>query len=1197
MANNTQRYLDLISQHLQDHHAALFVGAGFSRNAEKINQDTPNSPLWDDLATIFIKKLSPANETDPELKKADPLSLAEHVEIAYGRPELDCLLLNSIRDSEYQPSSVHRKLLQLPWSDIFTTNYDTLLERAANDLTEQRFSVISCKDDLIGSSGATRIIKLHGSFPSQRPFIITSEDYRTYPRKFAPFVNTVQQSLLENTLCMLGFSGDDPNFNNWIGWIRDNLGVENAPYMYLLLHSPLSDIRKEWLRRKKIIPVDLSEIFKEQSPSAIYEKALDYLLDKHRQCNDKRQNWMPMDLFSKHSSQSLSVNEALPILIKNHDTCPGGLALSESQRDYLRNAVLTPASQILSTHCNQENPDVSDEIKYLYHYDWLRTKAFLPLFSSDMKNYQQVLSRHTDNHTPHKLSIQLSVLRTLRECAAWDEWEKLHCELLEASSYLTQEQLHHLRWEECLYSLHQYQFCELKKQLDNWAVPSDMPIWALRKAGLWAEYGDCERAHIILQEAILDIRKRLSYQFKPDSSLLSLESAMMHLQGFVSQASKDSPTTTTDEDGDQKANMFIDEQHRALHAQRNVSWDERNDYFVSNLNATWVPFRSHQVKATFDFGQSSLSAHFQEDKDRILAFSFLRFREETGIPFRIRNVYSNKTAACGAAERLALYTPYWSILTLVRADEPKEVENIITRGVLSSWTQEEADLRCQFYLDALLRTESELAPEDWFYRNSFARLTADVLPVVLSVLCTKCSNSMLEQLLVLLEKLYASSQKLCYQQIKFLVKRLLAVYPVSAYQELLPRLARFPLGSQDQDHMSRYFPDPLGFVSISFDNRKKDAQDLIPEIQSLLSNPFDERNRRNILNRLLHCFYCGLLTAPQKIMLRDCIWRNDELQIPSDWTRTVCLDLPAPPNIDVQKYLCTHITENIVACSGDKGVHYPNNETLIFELANFATTDARTFSPEQISAILVSLLKKIDSLSGSLSKSDDFMGVKSRAVSQVYNIMRSLWILTAYKEDWRPTAQDRQTMTRIITICEQGNIFHHGLRSLWSNLLGLSFSAENEFSRCLRSVNEKCSFHAYDVLSCAICHSAIPLLSTSEVKTGITVMAQQIAWCIPKQLVAALQTAVTVVEHQPDLLSSDLLELLLTGLSQLLPQTVITIDDTVESASEKGSIRKAAAILARKMHRANLCGERPEILEGWLKIFQNNNEFAEIRNA
>lgn len=32
-------------------------------------------------------------------------------------------------------------------------------------------------------------MKLHGSFPAHSPFIFTEEDYRTYPRKFAPFVN------------------------------------------------------------------------------------------------------------------------------------------------------------------------------------------------------------------------------------------------------------------------------------------------------------------------------------------------------------------------------------------------------------------------------------------------------------------------------------------------------------------------------------------------------------------------------------------------------------------------------------------------------------------------------------------------------------------------------------------------------------------------------------------------------------------------------------------------------------------------------------------------------------------------------------------------------------------------------------------------------------------------------------------------
>ncbi len=30
MDTNAKRYLELISQHLQEHHAALFVGSGFS---------------------------------------------------------------------------------------------------------------------------------------------------------------------------------------------------------------------------------------------------------------------------------------------------------------------------------------------------------------------------------------------------------------------------------------------------------------------------------------------------------------------------------------------------------------------------------------------------------------------------------------------------------------------------------------------------------------------------------------------------------------------------------------------------------------------------------------------------------------------------------------------------------------------------------------------------------------------------------------------------------------------------------------------------------------------------------------------------------------------------------------------------------------------------------------------------------------
>ena len=73
--------------------------------------------------------------------------------------------------------------------------------------------------------GQPRIVKLHGSLPATFPLISTEEDYRTYPSKFAPFVNTVRQAMMETVLCLIGFSGDDPNFLHWSGWVRDNLGV------------------------------------------------------------------------------------------------------------------------------------------------------------------------------------------------------------------------------------------------------------------------------------------------------------------------------------------------------------------------------------------------------------------------------------------------------------------------------------------------------------------------------------------------------------------------------------------------------------------------------------------------------------------------------------------------------------------------------------------------------------------------------------------------------------------------------------------------------------------------------------------------------------------------------------------------------------------------------------------------------------
>jgi SIR2-like domain len=264
--------------------AAVMVGAGFSRNAEKISSNVPNFPLWHELAGKLYDDLNSRFNNDASAKQraiagSGALRLASEYEILYGRQALDDLLISMIPDSQYNPGKLHKLLLSLPWSDVFTTNYDNLLERTTPSIHERKYDVVLTYEDIPGRM-KPRIVKLHGSFPSHRPFIFTEEDYRTYPKRFSPFVNMVQQSIMENTFCLIGFSGDDPNFLSWIGWVRDNL--ENfAPPIYLCGLLGLSNSQRQFLLSRRITPVDLSPLFPSSvflDPNERHFKALEWFL-------------------------------------------------------------------------------------------------------------------------------------------------------------------------------------------------------------------------------------------------------------------------------------------------------------------------------------------------------------------------------------------------------------------------------------------------------------------------------------------------------------------------------------------------------------------------------------------------------------------------------------------------------------------------------------------------------------------------------------------------------------------------------------------------------------------------------------------------------------------------------------------------------------------------------------------------------
>ncbi|MBP3471793.1 MAG: SIR2 family protein [Paraprevotella sp.] len=131
----------------------------------------------------------------------------------------------------------HTKLLEGAWDNIYTTNYDRLLEFSARRAGKQ-WNTIKRAQDLSFSKQTKAIIKLHGDLcrPDEHSFefdgnchhryVISQEDYRNYPTEHEAFTQLMRISLLQGTFCLFGFSGDDPNFTSWLRWVRDILVMQ-----------------------------------------------------------------------------------------------------------------------------------------------------------------------------------------------------------------------------------------------------------------------------------------------------------------------------------------------------------------------------------------------------------------------------------------------------------------------------------------------------------------------------------------------------------------------------------------------------------------------------------------------------------------------------------------------------------------------------------------------------------------------------------------------------------------------------------------------------------------------------------------------------------------------------------------------------------------------------------------------------------
>ena len=1191
-------YIKEIASKMKNNRAAVMVGAGFSKNAEAITQTDKEFLDWNALGDEFFKKV---NGRSPDKEKyLNVLKLAEEVEAAYGRTVLNEIIRDSLPDADYAPSKLHEKLLSLNWKDVFTTNYDTLLERTQERITDRHYSIIVNKEDLIYSA-EPRIIKLHGSFPSTLPFIITEEDYRQYPKKSAVFVNTVQQTLIENVLCLIGFSGDDPNFLQWIGWIRDNLGKDMASKIYLIGVFNFSTAQLNLLNSRNIVVLNMKKCEGIVGHKDGLELFLNTLSDLTKEKDENK--WPKGEHCSVHYQENNVVETLNSVIAEWENTrkdYPGWFVIPYDRRTVLlRN---TQSCDMALIHIAKGIIQPENAIRFLYEYSWRLNKCLCPISKQDIKAYEKTvfsfnpfpekLSLGDNEHKYYKnaqdwdmlsymwIELLLDMFRTYRENGQFGNLNRIANILGEIQDNLTKEQQSKLQCETVRKYMFQLNIKGAKEALEKWSRNISLPEWEIKRAGILMELGDASQAFKVISDELNYIRKGHTKEI--NYYKISIEAYLKILASYCKQA------------------LGIYNEEFEIKTK-----DIFNPHIETKLFETALRERPkpEYEKETFDLGRITRTIISSEDKSYVEAFQFVRYFEEIGMPFNCNHIVSSKNAGIEAISRITPYSTLWSLILQVKIADTKIIENIWSREVIAHMTNDEIENMGQFCISALQNNLEIIEKGDRWRESNFQLGIAEIMPEILSRLCTRMPDKMKLQTLEILDTIYQTNNIGNFKNLKNLAHRLIKSLSenmkIKHFDVLTKVFLRIPKNEIEKRELGDIFDEfsyqesnKDKFSSIEIDANTTDV------LMQLINK---DEGRELALQRLAYFYKFGLLTSDEAELFKNILWSKTDKyglpEIPDFYSKSYLFDLPVPKGKDIKKLIKEYIL-SLEIPKQTKGITLRpngNKSLLLLELAlctnTFENKNALKWTSDEIKILLDKIIDAWDNDKQYLMNEDEH-GLDLEIADIVYDKYNSLDnVISQVLISNEFNFEDRDTILK----------FAKDLQTFGLPYIQLKILIEKDIRDFNEIYNIICGNDERKFVSTCDTVYTLTSMNDKNYEPEIIKLLEKLSFMIRTRRAPGLTSIIYLMHNliYSDLLpeNSVILDNILFGLDCLLEETKLDNNALNLTVNQCISLRVAANSLAYiifKKHTDNndIC----EHLLPWKELSNDLSEFSEVRN-